>query len=299
MSNIRTFYLTNEQGVIYDLNDTNHWLYKPDGLGFDMNYSYINQMNNLSITDVTKADSVIGGDMLFSSYKEQQVFSEYIKKSQNLKLYYAPASDEDITKTPKVVEANVVVQNFTKTEKQEETGLLSCPIQFLRLSNWKGDKVITNIIKSNSTEHKQYDYEYVDRNGDHVDNIGDGYKYGTEQIGVVMVNNEGFNTVPLDISINGETSNPKISIRNVFTNEVDQSMQVFGSLSSSDFIIIKSGINELEVLKNRNTNMYGSVNKNLNSFLYLPPGRWRIEYASDTPVWGEVSISFAPEYDHV
>lgn len=307
-TNIRLFYLENQSGIKFDLTDINHWLMNPSGLGVEYNLNTVKLGNKLIVTDKEKRDTTISGQMVFTSYAEQLLFSDFISKSTSLKLYYSPPQNEISNFNEKYVYSEIEVTKFDKTEK-ELNGMLYCDIDMVRLDNWQGAEKITSIVgvegdgtkiyyETNDAENGAYEYDET------LDIENGAYKYSSVDGGnTIEIINSGFVTVPLMITIFGFASKPTITIIDKTTGEDYMKMIIDDILNNAtDRFVINSDIEDLYTIKIENgieTNAYSLVDKTEASYLYLPPGTWLINYTNELTDYGNVVVSFTPEYDYV
>lgn len=157
--NVRQLWLINSKGDKYDLNSKQHFLYEPNGLGFQKGYSNQRIGNSERITDEFFQMVDVNGEMLFIGANNEfnyQYYDEFIDfiKFKPLQLHY---------KTPNKVYgyySDVVITSIQKGETSVD-GILHCPIVFHRSTQWKNDET-TKLVFTNQIETggKFYDYTY-------------------------------------------------------------------------------------------------------------------------------------------
>lgn len=164
---VREFWLTNSKynksldnaDGKYSLNDKKHFLYLPQGLGFQKSYTTNRLGNSELITDEFFQMIDVSGELLFIGDNLQftyQYYDEFIDfiKYKPLQLHY---------KTPNKVYAfyvDIVITSIQKGEVSTD-GILHCPITLHRSTQWKNDNT-TKLLFTNEAETggKYYDYTY-------------------------------------------------------------------------------------------------------------------------------------------
>lgn len=157
--NVRQLWLINSKGDKYDLNAKNHFLYQPNGLGFQKAYSSNQIGNSEEITDEMFRMVDVGGEILFNGSNNEYSYQYYdgfidFAKYKPLQLHY---------KTPNKVYgfySDIVITSIQKSEIDRD-GILHCPIVFHRSTQWKNDNT-TKLVFANELEEggKFYDYTY-------------------------------------------------------------------------------------------------------------------------------------------
>lgn len=196
---VRQFWLINSKGDKYDLNDVSHFLYIPQGLGFQKSYSSLVMGNSEEITDETFKMLDVSGEMLFignSLEFKYQRYDEYIDfiKYKPLELHY---------KTPNKIYGYYCDVVITATNKGEVStdGVLHCPIVIHRATQWKNDNItrlaFAKIVESGGKNYNYiYDYHY---SGSNLSNM-------------TPISNDGTEDCPMVFEIVGNVTNPILSL---------------------------------------------------------------------------------------
>ena len=130
----RQFKLVNEKGLEYNLMDINNncLLTSPSGLGYSYNTDYI-QLGNTFIENIRNIEQgKIAGTLLFQTYDAVKAFGDYIENSEKLYFYYTIPLKDGIETYCK----DIQLSTLSKTEKDTETGVLKCDIEFNCLTLW-------------------------------------------------------------------------------------------------------------------------------------------------------------------
>lgn len=111
----------------YDLNAFEHFLHVPEGLGFDMTYTFLRSGESFIETDGYQSQKEITGEIVFRDYSEYTDFIEYIGDNDQLKFgYYVNAAWNYI---------NAKVASIGKSEIGTN-GVLICPVTFIAFGTW-------------------------------------------------------------------------------------------------------------------------------------------------------------------
>ncbi|MBQ0113744.1 MAG: phage baseplate protein [Bacteroidales bacterium] len=218
--NVRQLWLINSKGDKYDLNSKQHFLYDPNGLGFQKGYSNQRIGNSERITDEFFQMVDVNGEMLFIGANNEfnyQYYDEFIDfiKFKPLQLHY---------KTPNKVYgyySDVVITSIQKGETSVD-GILHCPIVFHRSTQWKNDEttklVFTNQIETGGKFYDYtYDYHYA---GNSLSDMQPIVNNGTEDCPMVfeIVCNDGDTVVnPLFTLFQNDVPYAKIKLTGTFS----------------------------------------------------------------------------------
>lgn len=224
--NVRSFWLVNAKGEQYDLLNKNHFLYLPQGLGWQKTYTSTKLGNSEQITDESFKMVDVSGELLFNGISNEYKYQSYddfidFAKFKPLELHY---------KTPNKVYgyyADIVITSIEKSEISED-GLLHCPITIHRNTQWKNDNVVKlAFTKQTSTGGKYYNYFYD-------------YHYGTSNLGNMQpIVNNGTEDCPIQFEIVGLVQNPLFTL---FQNDVPYATIKL----SGTFSYVRINSNELE-----------------------------------------------------
>ena len=184
---MRKFTLVNGNGARYSLTDTEHWLYKPNGLGLKFKSKYSQAGSNYIRTKVISDPDDLSGTMLFTGtdqYEKYRDFSSFIQ-IEPIKIIYDPDGNE--------YEAEVDIVELEKSEIDADTSILQCDIKIKRMSRWR--KVIIQRNDTTTTQHKTYGYTYP-------------YSYGRDISNNVTIDSDTSFESPCKITIIGNAVNP-------------------------------------------------------------------------------------------
>lgn len=154
---MRRFQLVNENGQVYQLiNDSSKaFLWQPSGLGFQVDKEYMESEGfffemNSSMGQVAKT-----GVLLFygsDPYTEYKTFMDYISRSKNLRLAYAPKNNWYYV--------DIDIEEVQKSELELD-GTLQCSISMLpKTPLYLPYEMHIDLSGDLGTSIKQYDYKY-------------------------------------------------------------------------------------------------------------------------------------------
>lgn len=111
----------------YDLMSFQHFFNVPDGLGFDINFSFLRSGESYIETESSQAQKTISGEIVFSSYDKYTEFINFIGDNEKLTLGYMPESTWHYIP--------VKLASITKGEL-DATKHLICQVQFIAFGTW-------------------------------------------------------------------------------------------------------------------------------------------------------------------
>lgn len=111
----------------YDLMSFQHFFNAPDGLGFDINYSFLRSGESFIETESSQAQKTISGEIVFNGYDKYNEFIEFIGDNEKLILGYMP--EDTWHYIP------VKIASISKGEK-DATRSLICQVQFIAFGTW-------------------------------------------------------------------------------------------------------------------------------------------------------------------
>lgn len=196
----RKFWLINSLGNRYDFTENIHiFLENPAGLGFSRDYTSLKVGNSELVTSQQFKLTDVSGDVLFmfptngEKYQAYQDFIQFIKYKP-IELHY---------QTPNNLgsyHCDVLITAVTKTEADNSSGILSCPITMHRTTEWLTDAdTVFNLDNSPVGEGKFHDLVY------------DYHYAGTNLQGTTLINN-GTDDVGFVIEVFGEVQNMQFTL---------------------------------------------------------------------------------------
>lgn len=197
----RKFSLVNGNSATWDFTNPVNKVFaaNPAGLGLRVSADTIRLGNKLKVTDqayefVNKTFEVLFlGDTLEEIYADYNRFVSFLTVGNISLLYEIPSQST-------AYRIQVLVTELTKTEVKDN-GYMLCELTLVPLSFWEDN--IKNVLEvdatSATTEGKHYPLERP-------------YYYGTSGFDKFEINILGNMEVPLEITINGETTNPSYSL---------------------------------------------------------------------------------------
>ena len=191
---IRKFYLENEYGQQWDLNNlTTGFFNSPDGLGYEQNASYARIGSKFIRNYIEDKQGSVSGTIVFarvdgeSPYIQQHKFTQYVNAAQDLKLRYQTDSGEYCR--------DVDLVTFGKSEI-DENGALQCKTVFTCRSLYYSN-VIDRFVVQRITGEYRFDARWPVRFSD--------YQYRR-----MTISNDGHVPAPFTLDLYGYLENPTI-----------------------------------------------------------------------------------------
>lgn len=280
---VRQFYLINDIGELFDLTsqleDPNElfsaFMNNPAGIGFEFEDTYSELYYYNILTERKWTNSNYTGELVFRSYAQHSSFEYFVAQTSKLYLaYISPFESSNNSQTLKTY-AECSLVSAPNNEIKFEDSLLRIPVVFHLLEPMKTGKTLkTGISIDESVNTKTYPYAY---------NTGansDSYIYGDKSGSFVTINN--FGTAPTfpKIIISGPSTSPSISVKNCNTGEVLQVVAIDFPLTEGGEIILNNDPLDQYLLVN-GLNGYDYINKDLDVYLVIPPGKHIIQMEAE------------------
>ena len=193
--NVREFKLVNNLGQEYSLMDIEgHCLMtEPTGLGYSYTTEY-EQLGNTFITNLRRIEQgQVSGQVNFLKYDNYKDLIDFIEHSESIRIAYTiPYEDGQ-----KTYYKDIQIQNITKTEIQPN-GILSESITFDALSLWYSENVFEHTTSSVEGDVR-WDFTWDPR-------------FAGASTGSIDFINDGHTPAPIELEIDGEVVNPKITL---------------------------------------------------------------------------------------
>lgn len=262
---IRKFYLENEYGLRWDLNNpATGLLTEPDGLGCEMEYSY-SRIGRSFVRNFFRekqqkisGKAVFGGDKPYIAFHE---FTEFTNSSDNMKLIYVTDVGE--------YRRDIDIVEVKKSELKE-TQILECGIVFICKGLFYSSQTNRFSI-SRSDGELRWDFRWPARFND----------YGSRR---VTINNDGHVPAPFELEIYGYAENPSAVI---LQNGAEVHRVVFpGILDEGEKILYSSVDGNLYCVHvdaaGNETNFADSLDINNTNFFKFPVGETQMQFTSST-----------------
>ena len=286
--NDREFILVNKNGDRWSFQQFDDYFgFNPSGLGVTKSNSYIRVKDDYLLTQQIFTLKQMALDLVFLAKKAYNGFRDFIdfiaiNENQDFEFIHIPAYNLESER--KEYFANVQIRDIGKTEISTNN-VLSVPLIFDRLSNWK---LPAGTFKTISTAiGKKYAYQYA-------------YQYRTSSAGTANLSNNGHRPSPLDFQILGPTTNPKLTLKDLDDNVISES-EIFIVLTIDEKIILNSDSKNQKIVKVNTitleeTNIYELQNFDLNTFIELPIGNYKLVYDTPESDSGDVLITFNEQF---
>lgn len=255
---MRRFKLTNAAGQTFDLMRKDAFLHEPDGLGFSRSVSSLLSGESWLVTENDPEQPQPTGEIVFKGYEQYQEFMAFISFG-GLYFWYAPLD--------KWYSAPCIAINLGKSEIEQGTLRLICPITFLLESSWTRKEQIAAESQSGS---KIYPYTYP-------------YIYGSQYGGSYVVQNDTSRDAALKLTIFGPVENPRWSVVN---GNTVQRGKVNAVLTMGHKIVVDSSDGALELAEYTNENefvkdLYADGDFSTVRFVKALPGQNIISFEQD------------------
>lgn len=288
----RKFSLVNGNNITYDLSEYSHKVFanSPQGLGYSKTISYLRlgdenliaySMFNLEDIDF---EILFYDDKLSSKYQKYQEFLIFLSYKPLYLLYNLPNSFDWYRRKVESV-------SLCKTEVDKTDSMLHCPFKLNTLTFWEDNKVNSLTVKRNlEGDGKIYPIEYP-------------IKYGALATDRVELTAKGMLSSPLEITINGNVTNPQIILYNK-NNEVYGRCKLNGTFDKV-YINSEDANEKLELTRGGllldNPLGYqdltiGSPNEIYITFLKLQTGNSYLRFILDDDFTGDVQINWRNRY---
>ena len=232
---VRGFKLRNEKGQEYSLMDIENYclLTDPSGLGITYVTEY-EQLGNTFITAMRKTEQgKISGVANFLNYDNPRKLADFIENSEKLVIVYKVPYKDGSKEYLKDIE----LSSLGKTEKNYETGVLSCPIDLDCKSLWYEEKTIIHTVEEVEDEIR-WDFDW--------DSRFTGYDTRS-----MTHTNEGHVEAPIEVEIDGHVVDPYIEL--YVEGELVQTVTFDVEIDEYEKLLYNTKENET-LVKKQNTN---------------------------------------------
>lgn len=273
---IRSFSLRNEYGRSYRLDVPNRsFLYEPQGLGYEMEASYMKIGFNWVRNYFKDAQAEISGSIVFTTdkpYLAASEFLQFIRSSSRLILVYTTDAGE--------YWRNVDLVAYEKTEIGE-AGVLECPVTLRALGLWyMNADTRFSISTGAANDTLKYSYKWPSR---FQQTVG----------GSLVITNAGSVPAPFTVTFNGPIVNPKLILQ-VDGEEVSR-VEITGEADAGEAIKYSSIDGDLycyqEDAQGVQTNLVPDFNINYDNFFRFPVGESVLRVEADAQITQPIVVT--------
>lgn len=262
---IRRFYLENEYGVRWSLNNPDTGLFiEPGGLGYSMDVSYSEIGHSFVRNYMKEKQKEISGTIVFGTAEPYVVcnrFLAFVNAAAMLKLSYKTGAGEYYR--------DVDLIEFGKTEITEAR-VLECEITLRCLGLFYSNQ-IDRFVVSRSEGELRWDYRWPARFND----------YGVR---MVSISNPGHVPATFEMELYGYCENPVVTVsqngrelhRVEFPTILQPGERILYSSVDGNLYCMRMGEDGTQ------NNFADSLDINNSNFFKLPVGDSQIEFTSDT-----------------
>lgn len=273
MASYRTFSLLNEYGQSYNLNTPSGGFFQsPEGLGFEMEYSYIRIGASWVANSFKPAQPMMEGEIAFmppAPYDAFATFAQFCRRSKKLTLTY--------TTTAGTFKRDVDLISLEKSEIEAETGCLICNAKFAGKSLWY--MAHENRIVINASNGLYLPFALPNR-------------FNDQTYGDIQITNNGSEEAGFSMILNGSIVNPVIVLlqdgaeiaRCEITTEAHTGEAIYYSSVDDDlYIYLKDANNNI-------TNLFPMLDLANTNFFKFPIGSSSMHITSDSSITGNIQI---------
>lgn len=268
---VREFYIENDKGQRFSMMDIENscFLNSPSGLGYSYNTEYA-QIGDNFIQNIRKiTQGQISGELIFKKYDNYKSFVDFIESANDLKFVYKVPFEDGYKEYFKDID----ISSVEKSEI-EEGNILRVPVNFNCKSLWYEAKDVIITIDAISDELR-WDFKW--------DSIFTSYDSNN-----IIFDNKGHTEAPFKIELDGEISNPVITI--LEDGEEVSSLDLDGLvISSGEKFIYNTKDTEQQIIKKSGstiTNLFTYLNPNFINFFKLRKGESTIRLEADNEITG-------------
>ena len=263
---MRKFYIENDKGQRYDLQDVNKVILKnPSGLGATYNLTYSEVGAYFVKNSGKKAQQQIVGELLFvgDAYSNYREFGNFMKANSEYKLVYDIDGNEFLI--------DIDLQTINKGEKNNLNGTLDCLVLF----------------NSKSLYYKRVDQTYqleASLEGSRWDMVWD-FQFTDQTPATLDIVNDGQVPASFDFIIYGSTLNPTVYVYQdgVIINSIDFTIDLqagekllFSNKDDNLLVLLDDGAGNV-------TNAFYTLDIENDNFFKLPVGSTRLEFNTNVP----------------
>lgn len=276
---MREFYLLNGNGVKFDLMSSHGFFHAPAGLGLQNTQTFLRTGDFYKRVDSYGAQKSVTGEMVFKNYEDYKAFADFIAIIP-LKLVYKPIDTEYIL--------DCTVASMNKSEIDHRNNRLICPITFAGESKWYYPRQSIS-THPDGVDAKRYDYKY-------------NYKYYDFLTGILEGTNNSPYESPCILYMKGYMLNPTWVLS---VNDIQlASGHVTAEIMDGNQLVVNSRDDSLEIAEYTEQNefvrnLYQAADITRESFIYLPPGDFKITITDDSMAYITAFLEIIEEYDTV
>ena len=273
---VRQFKLRNEYSREYNLNLPNTaFLYEPEGLGYEMDYSFMRLGFSWVRNYMKDKQMEISGSVIFtavSPYEAAADFLRFIRTSSKLTLVYTTKAGEYLR--------DVDLVSYEKTEIGEGN-VLQCPIKLVTRGLWYSNNVTRFSVSVDSQgDVLRYPYKFPSR-------------FQSVVGGSVAISNDGSVEAPFTAVFYGAIVNPSmiLLVDGVETARID----ITGEADAGETLNYSSVDGDLYIYADdgngNKTNLISGLNINNDNFFKIPIGECELKFEAETPITQPIIIS--------
>lgn len=220
---MRKFFLENETGFRYDLNNRNGnriFFHNPTGLGFSMDPSYVDLQNGFfrNVAPGTESQGTLAGDLVFlgpNAYAAYRQFTNWITAAKSLYLVYLPFGGVEYYR-------QVSVNYLTKTELTAGSWL-TVPVAFACETPWYRAAPGTMEISQEADNVLRYSFRYAPD-----------LAYSSSRSGTMAAEIPADGHIPaaFEFSIKGPLQNPILLLQSSVSSRVFGKCEIRASITA-------------------------------------------------------------------
>lgn len=278
---IRQFKLRNEYATEYNLNIPNtSFLYEPEGLGYEMDYSFMRIGYSWVRNFMKDKQAEISGTVIFTSaspYQAAAAFLKFVRTSSKLTLVYTTDAGEYLR--------DVDLVSYEKTEITDGD-TLQCPIRLVTKGLWYSNAVTRfSITVDSAGDYVKYPYVFPSR-------------FRTVVGGSVNITNDGSVEAPFTVTFKGAIVNPSMIL--LVDGAEKARIDIDGSAISGETLNYSSIDGNLYIYHEDSngdqTNLISGLNINNDNFFKIPIGDSTLKFTSEASITQPIIITIQKLY---